>query len=128
MEKSCVDDDRLRSICPYARSSIVVLRYLDQRMLRPRSSAVRSLPNGGIGKERLNRRFLISPYGFHPAPWAGSAPRRVRRRDRTSPHPPSAPSTFFEPSILYVPRCRGASLYSRHSKAPLLLPCRGPEL
>lgn len=82
-------------------------------MLRPRS-AVRSLPNGGIGKERLNRRFLISPYGFHPAPWAGRAPRRVPRRAAlplvSLPLDPRTPSTFFEPGILYT--CLGAE--ARH--------------
>lgn len=85
-----VGDHRPRSIRPYAcRSSIVgssgisigecssFSRSSVRSFVR---SCVRSLPNGGIGKERLNRRFLISPYGFHSTPWAGRAPRRVRRR------------------------------------------------
>lgn len=72
----------------------------------------------GSVKERLNRRFLISPYGFHPAPWAGRAPRRATKTRCTalpsdplgfhlahhSALPPcstvASPSTFFVPGIV----------------------------
>jgi len=149
MEKSQVRANDLPSIariCPIvgiAKASSPI-RYLDRaERLSVRPSvrpSVRCLMVGSV-KERLNRRFLISPYRFHPAPWAGRAPRLSGAKTR-SPFPPPrhrcvSPWTFFEPGMYTRTRiravrisvCRGASLYSRHSKGPLLLlPCRGPEL
>lgn len=109
--------------------SLTLINPLVDRGLAPvsRSAGIprhsRSLPNGGIGKERLNRRFLISSYGFHPAPWAGSTPRRVRRRFPSSP--PCAVETFFETRYMYL----GAEArHYTHVTQKLLFFCRGPEL
>lgn len=63
-----------------------------------RSEVSRPMPNGGIGKERLNRRFLISPYGSYPAPWAGRASRRTPRRAAS-------------PRALFLPPARRVYIY-----------------
>lgn len=73
------------------------------------------MPNGGIGKERLNRRFLISPYGFYLAPWAGRAPRLTPRR-------PTCPRALrVLPSCIY----HGAEArhYTHVTQKPPLLFC-----
>ncbi|KAI4489718.1 hypothetical protein M0804_003900 [Polistes exclamans] len=54
---------------------------LDRRIVSNRSS-FEPLPNGGIGKDRLNRRFLISAHGL-PYSLLGKSPKASIEKDAT---------------------------------------------